>query len=91
MAFQFNFAPLLSGVSVDAPAAGEAVDCTSDTAMYRLQLSQELLSRTRLRDVAGYQVGWVDGIVGVQPDGDGKEVPVLLASWLVLKASVPVL
>ena len=69
----------LPGVSVDAPAAGEAVDCTSDTAMYRLQLSQELLTRTRLRDVAGYQVGWVDGIVGMVQDGEGNERPVLLA------------
>jgi hypothetical protein len=35
-----------------------------------------------LRDVAGYQVGWVDGIVGVAPDGNGNEVPVLLAPTL---------
>jgi cleavage and polyadenylation specificity factor subunit 2 len=69
----------LPGVTVDVPAAGQAVDCTSHTAMYRLQLSQDLLSRTRLRDVAGYQVGWVDGIVGLALDGEGNEVPVLLA------------
>jgi cleavage and polyadenylation specificity factor subunit 2 len=66
-------------VRVDAPRAGESVDCTSDTAMYKLELSQDLLQKTRLRDCAGYQVGWVDGVVGFAADASGRDVPVLLA------------
>ena len=42
----------LPGIPVDAPPAGKPIDCTSNTAMYRLELSQDLLGRTRLRDVA---------------------------------------
>ena len=69
----------MPGVEVDAPGAGEAVDCTSDTAAYKLELSQELLQRTRLRDCAGYQVGWVDGVVGFAENAAGEEAPVLMA------------
>ena len=69
----------MPGVEVTAPRAGEAVECTSDTAAYKLELSQELLQRTRLRDCAGYQVGWVDGVVGFAKDAAGEDVPVLMA------------
>jgi cleavage and polyadenylation specificity factor subunit 2 len=69
----------MPGVEVTAPRAGEAVECTSDTAAYKLELSQELLQRTRLRDCAGYQVGWVDGFVGFAKDAAGEDVPVLMA------------
>jgi len=69
----------LPGIPVDAPPAGKPIDCTSNTAMYRLELSQDLLGRTRLRDVAGYQVGWVDGVVGFQKDVNGNDSPVLMA------------
>ena len=51
----------MPGVEVDAPGAGDKVGCTSDTAAYKLEPSQELPQRTGLRDCAGYQVGWVDG------------------------------
>lgn len=80
----------LPGVVVDAPSAGEAVDCTSDTAMYRLELSQELLARTRVRHVSGYQVGWVDGVVGFAPGGlNGEQVPVLFAPSGPTSANAP--
>ena len=69
----------MPGVEVDAPGAGEAVDCTSDTAAYKLELSQELLQRTRLRDCAGYQVGWVEGVVGFAENAAGETAPVLMA------------
>jgi len=58
--------PMLLKLRYDQPLSNLAfnfnlrrytMDCTSDTAMYRLELSQELLSRTHLRDVAGYQAG----------------------------------
>ena len=69
----------MPGVEVDAPGAGDKVECTSDTAAYKLELSQELLQRTRLRDCAGYQVGWVDGVVGFARGAAGEDVPVLMA------------
>ena len=51
----------LPDARVDVPTGGETIHCTFDTAVYRLALSQDLLYRTRLRDVAGYHVGWVEG------------------------------
>ena len=69
----------MPGVEVDAPGAGDKVECTSDTAAYKLELSQELLQRTRLRDCAGYQVGWVEGVVGFAENAAGETAPVLMA------------
>ena len=70
----------LAGVVIDTPANGETVDCTSERTLYRLELSQELLSRSHLREAAGFQIGWIDGFVGDSLEVDGIEVTKLLKS-----------
>lgn len=66
-------------VEIDTPSVGETIECTSDVATYGLELSQDLLQTTRLRECAGYQVGWIDGVVAFAKNANGVDVPVLIA------------
>ena len=66
-------------VRIDSPDVGETIECTSDVATYGLELSQDLIQKTRLRECAGYQVGWVDGVVVFRENANGESVPVLTA------------
>ena len=68
----------LSGVPIEAPEQGQTMECTFDSAMYRLDLSQDILSKTPVRSICGHRVGWVDGIVGKSPHADGPNALALL-------------
>ncbi|KAK4535068.1 hypothetical protein CDCA_CDCA03G1093 [Cyanidium caldarium] len=58
---------------VYTPRAREVADATSDTSVYRLQLSHEVLRRCRWRRVLDYELAWVEGVTAT---GDTHE-PVL--------------
>ena len=54
---------------IHAPKRSQMVECISENTTFRLELSQDLLSHTHMRDVAGYQVGWVEGNVLISRGG----------------------
>ena len=68
----------LSGIFIETPAKGQTVECMFDSAMYRLDLAQQLLSKTPVRGICGHGVGWVDGVVGLTARMNGTSVSVLL-------------
>lgn len=64
---------------IHAPKHAQMVECTSESTTYRLELSQDLLFRTRMRDMTGYQVGWVEGDV-LLSTGEGSLEATLVPS-----------
>ena len=68
----------LPGIFIETPAQGQTVECMFDSAIYRLDLAQQLLSKTPVRGICGHGVGWVDGVVGLTARINGTSVSVLL-------------
>tara|TARA_B100001758_G_C18393152_1_gene604206 strand:+ start:192 stop:1199 length:1008 start_codon:yes stop_codon:yes gene_type:complete len=68
----------LPGIFIETPAQGQTVECMFDSAIYRLDLAQQLLSKTPVRGICGHGVGWVDGVVGLTARMNGTSVSVLL-------------
>jgi len=66
----------LPGVDIDTPNAGETIECTSASATYKIRLSDALVQKAKLRDMAGYKVGWINGVVGKALEEGGA--PMLL-------------
>lgn len=66
----------LPGVNVHTPDAGKTIECTSSMATYKIRLSDALFQKAKMRDMAGYKVGWVNGIVGKALEEGGA--PMLL-------------
>jgi cleavage and polyadenylation specificity factor subunit 2 len=66
----------LPGVSIDTPDAGKTVDCTSASATYKIRLSDALFQKAKMRDMSGYKVGWINGVVGKALEEGGA--PMLL-------------
>ena len=66
----------LPGVDIDTPDAGKTIDCTSASATYKIRLSDALFQKAKMRDMAGYKVGWINGIVGKALEEGGA--PMLL-------------
>jgi len=67
---------------IDYPKNNETLDASSVHPTYKVRLSEAVLSSARLRQVSGYAVGWIDGVIGPIPeDGSAPEllpVPVML-------------
>ena len=66
----------LPGVQIDAPDAGKTIECTSASATYKIRVSDALFQKANMRDMAGYKVGWVNGVVGKALEEGGA--PMLL-------------
>ena len=66
----------LPGVDIYTPNAGKTVECTSSMATYKIRLSDALFQKAKMRDISGYRVGWVNGIVGKALEEGGA--PMLL-------------
>ena len=66
----------LPGVEIDAPDVGKTVECTSASATYKIRVSDALFQKAKMRDMAGYKVGWINGIVGKALEEGGA--PMLL-------------
>jgi cleavage and polyadenylation specificity factor subunit 2 len=63
-------------VQIDAPDAGKTIECTSASATYKIRVSDALFQKANMRDMAGYKVGWVNGVVGKALEEGGA--PMLL-------------
>ena len=75
-ALKTQLAASLPGVDIDTPNAGETIECTSASATYKIRLSDALVQKAKLRDMAGYKVGWINGVVGKALEEGGA--PMLL-------------
>ena len=57
------------------PKNNETLDASSVHPTYKVRLSEAVLSSARLRQVSGYAVGWIDGVIGPIPeDGTAPEL-----------------
>eukprot|EP00240_Pyramimonas_obovata_P013321 CAMPEP_0118937910 /NCGR_PEP_ID=MMETSP1169-20130426/24174_1 /TAXON_ID=36882 /ORGANISM="Pyramimonas obovata, Strain CCMP722" /LENGTH=247 /DNA_ID=CAMNT_0006881679 /DNA_START=30 /DNA_END=774 /DNA_ORIENTATION=+ len=55
----------LAPAKVHAPAPLETIDCSSESAAYKVKLTEEVLATVELKTLEGeYEVGWVDGVLG---------------------------
>ncbi len=61
---------------VHCPAALQEVECSLPAPAFQVRLSNTLLSGTVLRDMEGYQLGWVDAITAGEADGDQQVLQV---------------
>jgi len=60
---------------IDYPKNNETLDASSVHPTYKVRLSEAVLSSARLRQVSGYAVGWIDGVIGPIPeDGSAPEL-----------------
>ena len=60
---------------IDFPKNNETLDASSVHPTYKVRLSEAVLSSARLRQVNGYAVGWIDGVIGPIPeDGSAPEL-----------------
>lgn len=71
-----QIASALPGINVHTPDAGKTIECTSSMATYKIRLSDALFQKAKMREMSGYKVGWVNGIVGKALEEGGA--PMLL-------------
>ena len=73
---------------IDYPKNNETLDASSVHPTYKVRLSEAVLSSARLRQVSGYAVGWIDGVIGPIPeDGSAPELLPVPVSALKLTVS----